>query len=45
MKKERQSTYATNKAGKITAPNNVSAGEPRATRTVGEDLRAGKRKG
>ncbi len=45
MKKERQSTYATNKGGRIIAPNNVAAGEPRATKTVGNDLRVGKRKG
>ena len=34
------SPYATNKGGKICAPRNTSEGEPRATKTVGDDLRA-----
>jgi hypothetical protein len=34
------SPYATNKGGKISAPRNTSEGEPRATKTVGDDLRA-----
>ena len=34
------SPYATNKRGKISAPRSTSEGEPRATKTVGNDLRA-----
>ena len=34
------SPYATNKGGKISAPKNTGAVEPRATKTVGNDLRA-----
>jgi hypothetical protein len=45
MNKEKKSNYATNKGGRILAPNNVAAGEPRATKTTGDDLRIGKRKG
>ncbi len=45
MKKERQSTYATNKGGRICAPNNITAGEPRVTKTVGDDLRSKRKKG
>ena len=40
--KERNKTknpYATNKGGKISAPKNTCEGEPRATKTVGNDLR------
>ena len=33
------SPYATNKGGKISAPKNTCEGEPRATKTVGNDLR------
>lgn len=45
MKKENYSPYATNKGGKITAPKNTAEGEPRATRTVGDDLRVKRKKG
>ena len=45
MKKERQSTYATNKGGKIAAPKNIAAGDPRVTKTVGDDLRITRKKG
>ncbi len=34
------SPYATNKGGKISAPRNICEGEPRATKTVGDDLRS-----
>ena len=40
MKNNNYSVYATNKGGKISAPKNTGAGEPRATKTVGNDLRA-----
>ncbi len=44
MKKTiKDSVYATNKGGKIEAPKKVAAGDPKATRTEGRDLRAGKR--
>lgn len=44
MKKPiKDSVYATNKGGKITAPKNVAAGDPKATRTTGGDLRVGKK--
>ena len=33
------STYATNKGGKIAAPKGAPAGEPQATKRVGDDLR------
>ena len=41
MKKQNQTKnpYATNKGGKIVAPHPVSAGDPKATRTLGDDLR------
>lgn len=45
MKKENYSPYATNKGGKITAPKNTAEGEPRATRSVGDDLRVKRKKG
>lgn len=45
MNKEKYSPYATNKGGKITAPKNTAEGEPRATRTVGDDLRSKRKKG
>ena len=32
-------TYATNKAGYIKAPRNPSSGDPKVTRTSGNDLR------
>ncbi len=31
--------YATNKGGKIEAPTPVGTGDPKATKTVGDDLR------
>lgn len=31
--------YATNRGGKVNAPHNPSAGDPRATVTKGDDLR------
>lgn len=31
--------YATNKGGKIQAPTNPAAGDPKVTKTVGNDLR------
>lgn len=34
------SPYATNKGGMIRAPRNTGEGDPRATKTVGDDLRA-----
>lgn len=44
MNKEKFSPYATNKGGKISAPKNTAKDEPRATKTVGDDLRVkGKR--
>ena len=45
MKNKEYSPYATNKGGKISAPKNVSQGDPRATKTVGDDLRVGRKKG
>lgn len=45
MNKENFSPYATNKGGKINAPKNTAKDEPRATRTVGDDLRAKRKKG
>ena len=39
------SPYATNKGGKISAPKNTAEGEPRATKTVGDDLRVKRKKG
>ena len=44
MKKEFFSPYATNKGGKIAAPKNTAKDEPRVTKTVGDDLRAGRKK-
>lgn len=35
----RTNPYATNKGGKIQAPNTPSAADPRATVTKGDDLR------
>ena len=44
MKKTiKDSVYATNKGGKIAAPKNVAAGDPKATKAKGDDLRVGKR--
>ena len=43
MKNKNYSPYATNKGGKITAPRN-SENEPRATKTVGDDMRIKKGK-
>ena len=45
MNKEKHSPYATNKGGKITSPKNLAEGEPRACKTVGDDLRAKRKKG
>ena len=45
MNKEKNSPYQTNKGGRIVAPKNVTKDEPRATRTVGNDLRTGRKKG
>ena len=44
MKKEtnRKNPYATNKGGKIEAPSPVSTGDPKATKTCGDDLRTRK---
>ena len=39
MKEKKYSVYATNKGGKITAPNNPAKGDPKVTKTVGNDLR------
>ena len=39
MNKNIKSPYATNKGGKIVAPNKVTAGEPKATKTTANDLR------
>lgn len=41
MKKQNQTKnpYATNKGGKINAPTPVGTGDPKATRTHGDDLR------
>lgn len=44
MKKtNKNSVYATNKGGRIKAPNSVAAGDPKATKTAGRDLRIGKK--
>ena len=42
MKKEttRKNPYATNKGGKIESPTPVGTGDPKATKTVGDDLRS-----
>lgn len=40
MKNKTISTYATNKGGRITSPKGKPKDEPRATKTVGNDLRA-----
>ena len=45
MNKEKFSPYATNKGGKITAPRNTAEDSPRATKTVGDDLRLKRKKG
>jgi len=42
MKEKKYSDYATNKGGKITAPRNPSKGDPKVTRTEGNDLRTKK---
>jgi len=39
MKKNNHSPYATNKGGRIEAPNKVNANEPKSTKTSGNDLR------
>lgn len=39
MNKNKYSPYATNKGGKIEAPKKQTANEPKATKTVGNDLR------
>lgn len=40
MKKNNHSPYATNKGGKIEAPNKQNVGDPKVTKTVGNDLRS-----
>ena len=45
MNKEKNSPYATNKGGYIRAPKNASEGDPRATKTTGDDLRTKGKKG
>lgn len=45
MNKDKYSPYATNKSGRIQAPKNTTEGEPRATKTVGDDLRVKRKKG
>ena len=39
------SPYATNKAGRIESPRTPGKDDPRATKTVGDDLRTKGRKG
>lgn len=39
MNNAKFSPYATNKGGKISAPRCTGEGEPRAAKTVGNDLR------
>lgn len=39
MKETKYSPYATNKGGKIDAPRKQNNSEPKATKTVGNDLR------
>lgn len=36
---DKASVYATNKAGKISAPRPTAKGDPKVTKTQGEDLR------
>ena len=45
MNKEKFSPYATNKGGRISAPKSIAKDEPRATRTVGDYLRAKRKRG
>ena len=42
MNKTNYSPYATNKGGKIDAPKKQNQNEPKATKTVGNDLRSKK---
>ena len=42
MKNNKNSTYATNKGGKISSPKGKPANEPSATRRCGNDLRVKK---
>ena len=42
MKEFKQNPYATNKGGKIEAPNTPSHNDPSATGMKGNDLRTGK---
>ena len=42
MKEKNYSDYATNKGGKITAPRNPAKGDPKVTKTKGNDLRTNK---
>ena len=39
MKKNKYSTYATNKGGRIESPKGAPKDEPRATKSGGNDLR------
>ena len=39
MKNNKNSTYATNKGGKISSPKGKISGEPTATKRCGNDLR------
>lgn len=40
---DKASVYATNKGGKISAPRPVAKGDPKVTKTRGDDLRAGRK--
>lgn len=40
MKEKNYSVYATNKGGKIASPKGKPEGEPRVTKSIGNDLRA-----
>lgn len=40
---DKSAVYRTNGLGKITAPNSAKKDEPRAVKTVGGDLRGGKK--
>ena len=42
MKNKNNNPYATNKGGLIKSPKSPSAGDPKATKTVGNDLRVKK---
>ena len=42
MAENKKNPYATNKGGKISAPGNVAADDPKVSKITGNDLRTGK---